>query len=603
MKYIKYILSSLLFLLMYSEGVSQCNVDDCNPLVVGSSYLTPCDGLDETNVYDLFWTIDALDLQCAAPAGSWKIKISFPTNGEYGIEDITAVDGPGFDWTYNDALKTLVGVTNQVTEINFITDFVQSSGHILVTTTANVVTDCTAIGTIANIQFAEAAEPLSCNEAFDNNIADDVDQTGYGVSPRNSIAGIVFLDNFADGTQGNNAGDGTGTDTNIGGITVTLINCGVDGICGNADDDPSKTTVTLPDGSYEFTGLANGDYQVSFGMNDGSTTYDEFTATNTGDAATDSDASSGASGGVTPIITLNSANSDVVNVDAGLFEYATITGTLFNDNDGTSGTVIAPNTTDDIIVTYCDDPPGCTSTTDVTYTVTTDGNGDYTIDNVIPGVITAINASSFNTFEESSVVNSQSLDAHSGGAITDQNFALPVSMLYFNASKFKNSSLLEWATAKEVNNEYFEIEHSINGLSFGYIGRVEGMGTTYKTTEYTFMHSQPEVGVNYYRLKQYDIDGRYDYSEVRAVTFESVNSLDFNVYPIPTYNFISLDVSEDLTDHEVVLFNKLGQHIKTFKFSNAMKIQMNNYSAGVYFVKLIDSNGSVIKKQKVINIR
>ena len=103
-----------------------------------------------------------------------------------------------------------------------------------------------------------------------------------------------------------------------------------------------------------------------------------------------------------------------------MYEYITISGALFSNNDGTVGTTpVANGTTETIIVTYCDDV-ACSTTTNVSYPITTTGN-TFSITNAAPGIIAEINSTNY-TFEEASVVNANTPVA-SGGTVVEQDFA------------------------------------------------------------------------------------------------------------------------------------------------------------------------------------
>jgi len=96
-------------------------------------------------------------------------------------------------------------------------------------------------------------------------------------------------------------------------------------------------------------------------------------------------------------------------------------------------------------------------------------------------------------------------------------FPLPIELLYFTAEKLDESILLKWATASEINNDYFTIERSSdlkNGIE---IAKISGAGDSRTICNYYFEDNQPLRGINYYRLKQTDFDGSYDYSKWVAV--------------------------------------------------------------------------------------
>jgi hypothetical protein len=117
---------------------------------------------------------------------------------------------------------------------------------------------------------------------------------------------------------------------------------------------------------------------------------------------------------------------------------------------------------------------------------------------------------------------------------------LPVDYTQFEVVQSPNSAstLLRWTTAKEENNEYFEVERSLAGIQdFKVIGQVPGMGWTDAPSEYTFEdRSLPLAGGDvFYRLRQVDFDGKYSLSKVIKVRVQGVNSTRgiWRVHPNP----------------------------------------------------------------------
>ncbi len=119
---------------------------------------------------------------------------------------------------------------------------------------------------------------------------------------------------------------------------------------------------------------------------------------------------------------------------------------------------------------------------------------------------------------------------------------LPVELQGFAAKRFQEGIKLNWATASETNNNYFTIERSANGSDFTTIGALKGSGTSLKAIDYTFFDSQPLNGLNYYRLKQTDYNGKYTYSSITTANYAGKNKLLTNIYPNPTDNTASFDV-------------------------------------------------------------
>jgi hypothetical protein len=95
--------------------------------------------------------------------------------------------------------------------------------------------------------------------------------------------------------------------------------------------------------------------------------------------------------------------------------------------------------------------------------------------------------------------------------------ALPIELLYFNATEDDGYNLLEWASATEINNDYYTIERSFDGKNWEVLANVDGAGNSVQALNYRYMHYNPEDSLNYYRLKQTDFDGAYEYFDIKTV--------------------------------------------------------------------------------------
>ena len=100
---------------------------------------------------------------------------------------------------------------------------------------------------------------------------------------------------------------------------------------------------------------------------------------------------------------------------------------------------------------------------------------------------------------------------------TQSSLSLPVELTYFGGKRSAKNVLLNWQTATETNNEGFDIQHSTNGRDWTSIGWQAGAGSSLEKQDYTFLHEKAVSGTNYYRLKQIDFDGQFDYSDIAAI--------------------------------------------------------------------------------------
>jgi len=136
---------------------------------------------------------------------------------------------------------------------------------------------------------------------------------------------------------------------------------------------------------------------------------------------------------------------------------------------------------------------------------------------------------------------------------------LPVELIFFNASGNEKSVNLNWATSNEINNEKFIIESSIDGEIFSSIGEIQGAGTSTERHDYRFTHYTPSAGTNYYRLKQMDFDGTYEYSKVVAV--EMKGNDDIVIFPNPAQDKFYIQYNHNDVPTRLSLYDVLGRRL------------------------------------------
>ena len=101
---------------------------------------------------------------------------------------------------------------------------------------------------------------------------------------------------------------------------------------------------------------------------------------------------------------------------------------------------------------------------------------------------------------------------------------LPVELLTFTAQSWNDFVSLMWATATETNNDFFTLQRSQDGLTFHDIGRVKGRGFSSRIARYTFEDVAPINGISYYRLKQTDYDGKWEYVGLLSIRHGTGNA-------------------------------------------------------------------------------
>ena len=171
---------------------------------------------------------------------------------------------------------------------------------------------------------------------------------------------------------------------------------------------------------------------------------------------------------------------------------------------------------------------------------------------------------------------------------------LPVDLVDFTVEPMSSGNImLKWNTASENNNSHFQIERSMDGIRFDFLSVVEGAGTTNTSTYYSFEDKSPLHGRTYYRLKQVDFDGGYEYSPVRQVYLEGSG---ISIYPSPAEAEITIRPLNKLeSDALIEVVNADARLIHRYQINkddNFKTISLADFDPGVYFVKIIFANGS-----------
>ncbi|MDH3268441.1 MAG: T9SS type A sorting domain-containing protein [Ignavibacteria bacterium] len=209
--------------------------------------------------------------------------------------------------------------------------------------------------------------------------------------------------------------------------------------------------------------------------------------------------------------------------------------------------------------------------------ITTNGAGVYELDgttgNLIRTIVSGVSAQYVSLYDYNTI---------------------PVELTSFRANVVGNNVELSWSTATETNNQGFEIERSENNIEFNNIGFVPGFGTTTETKSYSYTDQSINSGTHYYRLKQIDFDGSFNYSDVveAVVSLPTAFNLEQN-YPNPfnpsTSIQFSLPVDAQIT---INVYNLVGEKVAEVANGNfaagSQKVTFNAsaLTSGIYFYRL-----------------
>lgn len=165
--------------------------------------------------------------------------------------------------------------------------------------------------------------------------------------------------------------------------------------------------------------------------------------------------------------------------------------------------------------------------------------------------------------------------------------AAPVTLSSFRGAEGKTGILLDWETLSEFNNAYFLVQHSLDGVSFTTIGKVNGRGTSSSRNNYSLEHQGVSAGIHYYRLVQTDIDGVKHTSRVISVSAKN-RHIGLVISPNPARDVVNMAFSGLIRDYRI--YNNTGALVMSGKSENG-QISVGQLSPGNYLIRVIAPSG------------
>lgn len=181
------------------------------------------------------------------------------------------------------------------------------------------------------------------------------------------------------------------------------------------------------------------------------------------------------------------------------------------------------------------------------------------------------------------------------GIIESVSGPLPVELLSFDLSTSNGIVTSNWTTLSEINNDFFNIEKSKDGLEWTVVERISGAGTFNGTVNYESLDLNPFSGKSYYRLKQVDFDGTQKIYSPKSVTINVFDNIQ--IYPNPADNELNV-VFENDHSFEIKIIDSKGAHIEAKLVSNGFTkiIDLSTIESGIYFVNIYDEGNSYMKR-------
>ncbi len=187
--------------------------------------------------------------------------------------------------------------------------------------------------------------------------------------------------------------------------------------------------------------------------------------------------------------------------------------------------------------------------------------------------------------------------------VGNKNRALPVKLLNFSGMPSGQNVILNWSTTTEINNDHFTLERSKDGRNFQELIDIKGAGNTTSLTKYDYVDMFPYTGTSYYRLKQVDYNGNYEYSAIISVHFGGVNdNINLSVDPNPCKDFLKVQfASPNEGKMQIRVLDLSGKTLITQSSdyesgSNGMIVYLGNIPAGVYVLQMTYNNNIINRR-------
>ncbi|MBL7712141.1 MAG: T9SS type A sorting domain-containing protein [Chitinophagaceae bacterium] len=178
--------------------------------------------------------------------------------------------------------------------------------------------------------------------------------------------------------------------------------------------------------------------------------------------------------------------------------------------------------------------------------------------------------------------------------------SLPVGLLSFTAAQANDAVSLQWTTASEQDNKGFALEHSTNGHDWHAIAFADSKaekGNSKSPLQYSYLHLHPAPGRNFYRLKQTDLYGSYQYSQTRDILYDVPASV--SITPNPAADFILLQGLSGI--NKISILNTTGQIMfsKDTDGSPTQQVQTGQLPAGLYILVICNEQGTATHRKLV----
>jgi hypothetical protein len=182
---------------------------------------------------------------------------------------------------------------------------------------------------------------------------------------------------------------------------------------------------------------------------------------------------------------------------------------------------------------------------------------------------------------------------------------MPIQLTSFTAHKKGTAVSLDWSTAQELNNSYFQVEQSVDANNWTILAKVNGAGNSQTVKNYNTLDANPASGINYYRLKQVDFDGNSKYSKTISIKADGPKTT-ISILTNPFHNTLSVNFNSAAS--QIVsarLMDITGKQVASENWSVTTGNVKKDFSVvtltqGIYILTIRNNSGEILYNGKVV---
>ncbi len=182
---------------------------------------------------------------------------------------------------------------------------------------------------------------------------------------------------------------------------------------------------------------------------------------------------------------------------------------------------------------------------------------------------------------------------------------MPIELSSFTAHNKGTGVSLDWSTAQELNNNYFQVEKSVNANDWSVVAQVNGAGNSQTVKNYNAFDANPVSGINYYRLKQVDFDGNFKYSKTVSIKVDGPKTA-ISILTNPFHNTLSINFNSASSQMvSARLIDITGKQVASENWSVTSGNVRKDFSAGslqqgLYILTIRNNSGEILYNGKVV---